>query len=197
MRLRRKWPARLVDVLAAGGLFKGGRLTRIACEPPHGVDLLSQRDVFAIRPIPRRIQGSGTADLTVSGDMILMASRGQMNEGALFGKVERAAHMPAGAIITEDIMRLIPADSMGAPLFAFLSTTVGEMLLRTAAYGTSIPGMLPDLLLDLPVPDLKDKRLRDAGAHVEVATKARIEAVRAEVEAIRIIEEEVLPAWLA
>src|SRR5262249_13728121 len=118
--LRRCWSGCLADALEPDGIFKGGRLTRVPCEPPHGVELLSQRDVFAIRPIPRRIRRPADSLLEVDASMLLLASRGQMNEGALFGRVERAVHMPAGAIVTEDITRLRPRSSFSEGLYAFL-----------------------------------------------------------------------------
>jgi|SRR5208282_4745843 len=193
--LRRSWSGRLGDCLEPEGLFKGGRLARIPCSSPYGVDLLSQRDVFAIRPVPRRIQRPADATLAVTPGMLLLASRGQMNEGALFGCVERAVHMPPEAIVSEDITRLVPRQSILEGLYAFLSTVVGLALVQSTAYGTSIPGMRMDLLAQLPVPP--DSVLRRCARAVEVSTAARLSAADAEIEAIRIVEEEVLPAWLA
>ena len=117
-----------------------------------------------------------------------------MNEGALFGRVERGSHMPPGVIVTEDITRVRPRVGLGEGLYAFLSTTVGLSLLRSTAYGTSIPGMREDLLARLPIPDITS--LRHAVKHVQAATTARISAARAESDAIGIVESEVLPAWL-
>jgi hypothetical protein len=194
--LRKEWSERLRDRLTPNGLFKGGRMSRIPCKSPHGVDLLSQRDTFSIRPIPRRVRSPATEELSVSNDMIVMASRGQMSDGAIFGQVELGAHMPKGTILTEDITRLIPKEGVGEALYAFLSTEIGQALLRTTAYGTSIPGMRMDLLLELPVPNLAERWLTKVTATIRRSTTARVSAATAEVEAIRIIEEEVLPAWL-
>lgn len=194
--LRRKWSARLGDFLQRDGIFKGGRNARVACDPPHGVDFFSQRDVFAIRAAPRRVQRLSTNDLEVTPDLLLLASRGQMNEGALFGRIERACHLPPSATVTEDITRLRPIPGAGSLLFAFLSTSLGTALLRTTAYGTSIPGMRVDLLRDLPVPDLTSSAFSTVALQVDRASVARVEASRTESEAIRIVDEEVLPAWL-
>jgi len=192
--LRRQWSGRLADAVEEDGIFKGGRLTRVPCTRPHGVDLLSQRDVFAMRPFPRRIQRPVDTSLEVDASMLLLASRGQMNEGALFGRVERAVHMPADAIVTEDITRLRPKAQLGSGLYAFLSTPLGLALLRSTAYGTSIPGMRVDLLEELPIPD--EAVISGAARHIERATKARLQAARDEAAALRIVEQEVLPEWL-
>lgn len=192
--LAQQWRTRLSDVVLPRGIFKGGRLTRIDCQNPYGVDLLSQRDVFAIRPVPRRIQKPVGEDLEVNESMLLLASRGQLNEGALFGQVERGCHMPADSVVTEDIMRLCPKEHLSEGLWAFFSTPLGRSLLRSTAFGTSIPGMRVDLLHALPVPDPQVLlAARDAATK---ASRARVAAANAEVEAIRIIEEEVLPSWL-
>ena len=120
-----------------------------------------------------------------------------MNDGALFGKVELGAHTPAGAAISEDVLRLVPKDGLGPALLSFLSSAVGHRLLRTTAYGTSIPGMREDLLTSLPAPAPEGVWMEAATAHAQASTRARIRASQAETEAIRIIEQEVLPQWLA
>lgn len=194
--LRRHWSSTLKDWLRPDGLFKGGRVARIPCRPPHGVELLSQRDVFAIRPVPRRIKAP-TPPLDVQDDYLLIASRGQMSEGALFGRVERGAHTPLGAAVSEDILRLVPLEGLSAPLYSFLSSSVGFDLLRTTAYGTSIPGMREDLLLDLPVPPAIGRWVEAATKHCLAATESRVRASSSEASALRIVEEEVLPQWLA
>src|SRR5262249_19645262 len=44
--LRKNCRHRIRDVMEPDGLFKGGRFARVACQPPFGVDLFSQRDIF-------------------------------------------------------------------------------------------------------------------------------------------------------
>jgi hypothetical protein len=62
--------------------------------------------------------------------------------------------------------------------------------------GTSIPAMRIDLLKQLPFPEISTATLNKIRDHVLSAEVARTEADRAEAEAIRIIEQEVLPQWL-
>jgi hypothetical protein len=194
--LRHSWATTLRDWLRPEGLFKGGRVARIPCDKPFGVDLLSQRDVFAIRPVPRRIQAPSPS-LEVDADYLLVASRGQKTEGALFGRVECGAHLPKGAAVSEDILRMVPREGLGPALFSFLGSSLGLDLLRTSAYGTSIPGMREDLLLDLPMPPPDGAWIEEASQHAETASGARVRSSNAEADAIRIIEQEVVPQWLA
>jgi hypothetical protein len=53
--LRKQWAGRLADYVEKDGIFNGLRFVRVNCEPPHGVNLMSQRDALLIRPVPRRI----------------------------------------------------------------------------------------------------------------------------------------------
>ena len=46
--LQKRWAARLGTVLEADGLFNGPRFSRVPCTSPHGIPLLSQRDLFCI-----------------------------------------------------------------------------------------------------------------------------------------------------
>lgn len=193
-----KWRSRLSDMVRPEGLFNGPRFVRTPCIPPFGVDFWSQRDVFLMRPVPRRIKHPGFNDrmLFVPDDALLICSLGQLEEGNLFGRVEMAACGASSAAITQHILRVFPAEGCSEWLYAFLSTALGLALMRSCAIGTSIPMMHLGLLRTLPVPDLDSKTLRMVRDGVTKAMEARIAAARAEHEAVQIIEREVLPEWL-
>lgn len=195
--LRSKWRARLRDVLLPPGAQKGGRFTRVAVEYPHGCDLLAQRDVFMMRPIPRRVARPHIyEELRVEGADVFIASRGQLVQGALFGSFELAANLPREAIVSEDFVRLRTTPGMAEVALAFFSTKLGRRLVQTTAYGTSIPGIRLDLLENLPFPTGPSSVLERVGELVRQSSEARRAALRSEAAAIRAIEEEVLPQWL-
>ncbi|MGL3104619.1 restriction endonuclease subunit S [Bradyrhizobium sp. BR 1432] len=197
--LGQRWKAQLRDVLVANGIFNGPRFARVECSPPYGIDFLSQRDVFMIRPVGRRIVLPAIPKrlLFVPRNALLVGSHGQMNEGSIFGKVELASFAGWRSGITQDILRVLAQDCYRELAYAFLSTTVGQWLLKSTAVGTSIPSMRLDLLERLPFPDPSLVTLDKIRQHVLKAEEARIAADEAEAAAIRIIEEEVLPQWLA
>lgn len=197
--LGRNWKTQLREVITSGGIFNGPRFARAECLPPHGIDFLSQRDVFMIRPVGRRIAVPDIPKrlLFVPRNALLVGSHGQMNEGSIFGKVELASFAGWRSGVTQDILRVLPQDGYRELTYAFLSTTVGQWLLKSTAVGTSIPSMRVDLLERLPFPDPSSVPLDDIRQHVLNAEEARIAADVAEAAAIRIIEEEVLPQWLA
>jgi hypothetical protein len=194
-----QWHGRLSDVLQPDGVFNGPRFARVECSHPHGIDFLSQRDVFLVRAIGRRIAQPDISDrlLFVPREALLVGSHGQMTEGSIFGRVELASFAGWRCGVTQDILRVLVKPEIRELAYAFLSTNVGKWLLKSTAVGTSIPSMRIDLLKQLPFPDPSAKQLETVRHQVKTAEAARIAADEAEEEAIRIIEHEVLPQWLA
>ena len=193
------WPGRLTDVVSADGIFRGNRFARIPCDPPHGVDLYSQRDVFLLRPVPQRvlIPNADVSRLSVPVGSLLAGGQGTLGEGEIFGRVAIATRRLERSAISEHLLRIQPQQTHRALVYAFLSTLVGRRLVRSTAVGTKLLSLRPDLLLKLPIPDLPADSLRLVANTVSDALDAHEAADAAEAEAARLIEEEVLPQWLA
>lgn len=197
--LLRRWPGRLGDLVEARGIYNGPRFARVDCQAPHGVEFMSQRDAMLIRPAPRRIVHPGFDDrqLFARAGTILVGGHGTLGEGEIFGRAVLVHGRYTRAAFTQDLLRVVPKDDRAPALYAYLTTTVGFRLLRTTAVGTKILSMREDMLRALPVPEWPtDLEARVSGL-VRTAFDARDKAERAEAEAIRIIEQEVLPQWLA
>ena len=198
--LSKEWSGRIGDAVAPEKIFRGGRYSRVACDPPFGVDLLSQRDVFAIRPMPRRIVLPNIRSdlIRVPTFSLLAGGQGTLGEGELFGQIALVTPDIASAAISEHLLRIQPrSHEIASLLYAYLSSMVGKRLLRSTGVGTKLLGLRPDLVLRLPLPAIDDGKLAAVFAHVTRATIARTTAVRCEAEAFQIIEQEVLPLWLA
>jgi len=197
--LQCRWSGRLREIGLPNGVFNGPRFARVDCQPPHGVEFFSQRDVFLMRPVPRRIARPSVPDrlFFVSRDAVIAGSHGQLTDGGLFGKVELASFAAHNGGLTQDLLRLLFRPEQRAVAYTFLSTLVGQRLMKSTAVGTSIPSMRLDLLEELPFPDVTDKQRAEVGAHLAKAESARCDAAAAEAEAVHIVESEVLPAWLA
>ncbi len=88
-------------------------------------------------------------------------------------------------------------NGFAATLHAYLSTVVGRRLVLTTAAGTVVQQLRRDLVAELPVPELSVDQRRQLTLLHSAAFQALADATAAEDEAIRIIEEEVLPQWLA
>lgn len=196
--LAKHWQSKLADLLEPNGIYNGPRFARTPCRKPYGIDFLDQRDVFAIRPVSRRIVEPNISNrlLYVPSHALIVASHGQLSEGSLFGHVETAAFGLHRCGITQDILRVIPKPEYHDFLLAFLSSRLGFLLLKSTAIGTSIPMMHPGLLAALPHPPLVPTVMAAVSTHVQAAIKARAASETAENEAVRIIEQEVLPQWL-
>lgn len=198
--LSKKWSGRFRDLVPREGLFRGGRLRRIPCDRPYGIDFLNQRDVFSIRPAPRRIVEPVVPEdwIYVPEFSLLAGGHGTLGEGEIFGRVAIVSADLAKAGVSEDLLRIQPVDRVAtATLYAFLSTLVGRRLLRSTGVGTKLLSLRPDLVFALPVPELTSTLASKVVRHLEAACAARVAAVGAEEQAISVIEEEVLPAWLA
>lgn len=198
--LQQSWPRQLSDALRDEGVFNGPRFARVPCEAPHGIPFLSQRDVFMVRPSGRRIAHPGVSDrlLRVREGDLLVGSHGQFGgDGDLFGRVEYATRSLAACSFTQDLLRVQLKDEDRSVAFAYLSSSLGLRMMRTTAVGTSIPSMRLGLVRALPFPS--PTPAVDAAIHAAVtaAIAARESADVSESEAIRIVEQEVLPAWLA
>lgn len=196
--LRRKWAGRLKDALAGPGLYYGKRSARIPCQAPHGVNFVMQRDAFLIRPVPRRVlvPGFSTEHLRPFTQGFYLAAHGTLAEGELFGRPALVAGTLAECVATQDLLRVLPAEGQLPLLYAYISTLVGLRLVRATAVGTKILTLRFDLLKEMPIPDLARQEVRRLENHLLAAVEARTAADHAEAEAIRIVEEEVLPAWL-
>jgi hypothetical protein len=197
--LQSKWSGRLKDIVPSSDIFLGDRFPRILCSNPFGVDFLTQRDVFLVRPIPRRIVRPNSDDhrLLIASNTLLTAGRGTVGEGEIFGRVSLPCASLIGKAVTGDLLRIIPEPKHIGRVYAFLSTKVGLRLLRSTAVGTKILAMRGDLLSELPIPDLSDRQVQEINGHIRSALEARDAADYAEAEATRIVESEVLPKWLS
>ena len=160
---------------------------------------MSQRDVFLIKPFPKRIRLPDDDNSTLFSPRrtLVAGGRGTLGEGEIFGRVVLVTKDIEHAVMTEDLLRIRPVAAYQGLVYAFLSTLLGRRLLRSTAVGTKIHAMRPDLVERLPLPEVSPEQLKRIDDHVDKAMSARERASSAEAEAIRIMEQEVIPAWLA
>jgi hypothetical protein len=181
------------------GVFRGGRYVRTRCTAPHGVDFLSQRDLFLVRPIPQRIVRPPVPDrlLFPPNGSIIAGGKGTLGEGEIFGRCVLTGDDFSNYALTEDVLRIVPKLGFSELCYAFLSTIVGTRFLRSTAVGTKLLTCRESLVRRLPFPEVSTPIQLKTKTSIQNAINARVTAVNAEKEAIRIIETEVLPQWLA
>lgn len=197
--LLKRWRSRLADVVPESGLFNGPRFARVPVADGYGIEFMNQRDVFLIKPVPRRIAHPGFSDakLFVPQGSILVGGHGTLGEGEIFGRCVYVTARLSRAAFTQDLLRVQPASGASGLVFAYLSSLIGLRFLRSCAVGTKILSLRPDLLRALPLPEVSEAQLDAIEQAVADASAARERSEQAEAEAVRIIEEEVLPQWLA
>jgi hypothetical protein len=197
--LRRRWGSDFSAFLEPDGIFTGPRFARIECEPPFGVELMSQKDLFSVRPLPQRVlpPHGDQQRLLVRSMTMLSAAVGQISEGTLFGRVFLSGPDTNALAFSQNIMRFQVRTGFEELAYAFFSTTVGYRLLQSAAVGSGYLAMSPKLAARLPFPSVTDTTVASLRLHVADALRARAAAARAEASAMRIVSEEVVPQWLA
>lgn len=189
---------RIAELIRSGWPKKANRFARVRCSEAHGVAFLGQRDLFLIRPVPQHIRKPASPEgLIAEVGTIIVAAAGQSGEGTLFGRIELGDHFSGRAVSEHTLHLHVEADKIDHHyLFAVLRSPWGTAALKSCATGTSVPSLEPSLLVNLRVPRLVATMEAVVAAHVSAAYEARKAADAAETEAIRIIEKEVLPAWL-
>jgi hypothetical protein len=141
-----------------GGSF-GSVFTRVDCDMASGVPLYSQVDTFAAEPQGRTIRRDcmpRPEEQRVHKSQILIAAAGQMGEGNLFGRSIIADERLTAGYCGPDTLALTFEEAGGDInlwSYAFLNTGIGLRAIRSAAYGTSIPRLRPDLVAQIPIPE--------------------------------------------
>ena len=147
------------ELLNSIGPGYGSVFTRIDCHSSHGVELLSQGDMFAAEPSGRVIRRDCIpvpADHEIRRWQVLIAGAGTLAETELYGRSLIADGRLTGRYVGPHAMVLDfkdPGSDFALYTYALLLTRVGISLVRAASYGTKILGVRKDMLSDLPIPD--------------------------------------------
>ncbi len=176
----------LREMVSAIGDCYGQVFTRLDCKAPLGADLISQVDMFAAEPHGRRIRLDSMPKPEkhrVHRWQILVAGAGQMGDGNLFGRSILADDRLSGKFLGPDTVALTfhePGSDENLWASAFLNTPIGLRVVRSCAYGTSIPHLRLDLLAQLPIP------LADAPTVARVAALVRTAAEQRDLYAVSL-----------
>lgn len=197
--LRQRWEATLRDLVIDNGIFFGNLRKRLPSSPGHGVELISQRDLHLIRPFPIWIQSPTADPATVFSPpgSIAMAGVGGTGDGDTLGRPVFVDQRLSRYALTQHVLRMIPYAEHSGALHAFLSTVVGRRLVLTTAAGTIVQQLRRDLIAELPAPTLNPVQNRLLSSSHRDAYDSLSRSIGLEDQATRIIEEEVLPQWLA
>lgn len=159
-----------------------------------GIPFWGSEDVFKVNPeVTKRLTAATPVDLDdyrVEANWLLMARSGQIY--GMNGSVILATARHEDVLVSEHIMRIVPDEKRIRPgyLQAVLShPEIGQPLVLSRAYGTSIPELAPVDVADVPVARLPDTLENEIADAVKKAGRLRMEADDKEDGAVAKLEE--------
>ena len=168
-----------------------GRFKRIFGET--GITYLDSEPIFKINPEITKFLTPAT-DVNLEAYMVrrgwlLMACSGQIY--GLNGQTIMANEWHEGKAITQHILRIIP--SIGNIQPGYLQTvlshpTLGQPLVVSRAYGTSVPELAPEDIRQLPIPRLAPGIENEIAEAAETANELRRRAAESENDAVSKLE---------
>lgn len=166
------------------------RLKRIKIESEeHGVPFFGTSDLLRIDPQPiyRIPRHEETAQYIVNEATVLIPRSGQ--KGGLIGTAVLPYGDVVGGAVTEDAIRVICKDGVKAGfIYVALSSESGRRQLKSQAYGSSIPHLGESHIESVLLPALDESLIDEVGEMGAKVAKLRDAAIRAEREAIAIVE---------
>ena len=170
-----------------------GRFTRIYGKT--GTTYLDSEPIFKINPEVTKFLTAATDvrvdEYLVQRGWLLMACSGQTY--GLNGQAIMANEWHEGKVVTQHIIRIIPRPEEIRP--GYLQTvlshpTLGQPLVVSRAYGTSVPELAPEDIRQLPIPRLEREAEDEIADAAEQANELRREADARENEAVYRLEGE-------
>ncbi|SDD85734.1 Type I restriction modification DNA specificity domain-containing protein [Dyadobacter soli] len=185
----------LRDVLSVDP-FYGARYKRIESHSLNSVELLSQGDIFDLKPKGRSIATRSIKNLhqeIVSKGTILIPAQGTLGENEIFGRAKFVWGYLEKKVIAGHAMRFIPDERRIQPgyLFAVLSSSLWFRMLRNTVYGTNLLGFIVPLINDLPIPRIGNVKESEIDQLVKDAYEMLTIANEYEYRAIEFVENEI------
>ena len=156
-----------------------------------GIPLLSSKQLFQVDPIgvKRLARGAHAKDLVeiaLNPFMLIVTRSGTI------GRVQIIPEYMNGWTASEHATRLVAVDRVKAAyLFAWLSSSFGQRLIRRHAYGSVVQEIDKDMIGSIPVPIVSQSVERQVAGPVLQANRLRDEAWRMEEAALRELVERI------
>lgn len=162
----------------------------------EGTTYLDSGPVFKVNPELSKLLTSATPidfdAYMVKRGWLLMARSGQIY--GINGQAILADRWHEGKVITEHIMRIVPEDTIrpGYLQTVLSHPTLGQPLVVSQAYGTSVPELAAEDIQRLPIPRLTKQEEDEIADAAEKASELRMRANDEEDEAVAILEGELV-----
>ena len=172
--------------------FVPARFKRIYGE--QGTTYLDSGPIFKVNPELSKLLTSATPidfdAYMVKRGWLLMACSGQIY--GINGQAILANRWHEGKVITQHVMRIVPGDTIrpGYLQTVLSHPTLGQPLVVSQAYGTSVPELAAEDIERLPIPRLAKQEEDEIADAAERASELRMNANKAENEAVSKLESE-------
>lgn len=198
---------KIIDVLSKGkheslrdvlitDPFYGARYKRIESYSSNSVELLSQGNIFDLKPKGRSIAKKSIKNLDqeiVAKGTILVPAQGTLGENEIFGRAKFVWGYLEGKVIAGHAMRFVPDEDKisSGYLFTVLNSPLWFRLFRNTVYGTNLLGFIVPLINDLPIPRIKSSIEASIDLMVKQAYEKLTKGNEIEYQAIELIENEI------
>ena len=195
--LRSKSWRPLGETCKPGTLRRAGRYKRIDAAPEYAYQLISQKEIFWLRPEGRWVAKKSVGnDVLVEPGTTLIAARGTLGESELYCRGEFIWGPAVERAYSEDFLRVV-SDETILPrgfLFAFMRSETAFRLLRSTSMGTKLQDHHPAFLRELPVP-YPEKEIQERIHNLVIdAYEKRHRSVCLEDQAISLVERAIREA---
>lgn len=146
---------------------------RIYATPGRGVPFLPARELFFFRPLARRYLSPSMEKLEeclVQSGWVLVSRSGTVGRCLLVGA--RLARFAC----SDDVLRVIPKDTLPGYLYAFLASRFGRVLATRDKYGAVVNHLEARHLANIPIPLLPPAREQEIHEKITTAYRLRDEA---------------------
>lgn len=187
--------SQLGDVLMSPP-FYGSRYKRIESTSKNAVELLSQGDIFDLKPNGRKISLRSIKSYDqeiVSKGTILVPAQGTLGENEIFGRAKFVWGYLEEKLIAGHAMRFIPNEEEidAGYLFCVLNSPLWFRVFRDTVYGTNLLGFIVPLLMNSPIPRFEKNIESRIGSNVKSAYEMLTNALDKELKAISLVEKEI------
>jgi len=169
---------------------------RIFAEPEYGIEVITQKPLFNLKPKGKWISKSYLLNhsdkYVVPDETILIAKQGTLGEKELYCRCEFITGEKAlNRAYSDHCMRVVVKEESIHPgyLYAFLRSNVGFRLLRSLSEGSKQQDLHWRTVPKIPIPRLELKEENKIGEMVRLAYKLRNDAVELDDQARTLVEE--------
>lgn len=114
-----------------------------------------------------------------------------LTQSGSVGKPYYATYADEKNILSQNAIRIAPKDDyLGGYIYAYLSTWIGQTLLKKDEFGITVKHIRPNQVDEIPIPDIEDDKKKIINEKIKQAFELRNEAINLINEAKKIIYNE-------